>query len=163
MPELPSASGGAQTSALNPVMNEIGTLLDVPAGEGASPSASLSPPIPMQYVGPGSQEFQQMEAEWYQRYTDHAEKVEAKHYLRFQKCQSECLQRCEKKNRELQEKSAEIASLIVESSPQVFLLYLTGIQVTLLYEKTERMKLERRFNLRGAFGNNHKVYLFSCY
>lgn len=159
MPELPSASGGAQTSVLNPVMNEIGTLLDVPAGEGAS----ASPPIPMQYVGPGSQEFQQMEAKWYQRYTDHAEKVEAKHYLRLQKCQSECLQRCEKKNRELQEKSGEIAGLIVESSPQVFLLYLTGIQVTLLYEKTERMKLEHRFNLRGAFGNYHKVHILSCY
>jgi len=102
-----------------------------------------------------------MEAKWHRRYMDHAEKCEDKHYLRLQKCQSECLQRCEKKNREIQEKSAEIAGLIVESSPQVFLLYLTGIQVTLLWEKAERMKSEHKFNLRGAFGNNHKVYLFS--
>ncbi|KAG0637892.1 hypothetical protein HOY80DRAFT_1049832 [Tuber brumale] len=102
--EQPSASGGAQTSALYPVRNEIGTLFSIPA-----------------------------EARLYQWYQDLAERRE-----------EEC------KNREIQEKSAEIASLIVESSLQVFQLYLTGMQVAVLHEKTERMKLEHKFNLCGA-------------
>jgi len=100
-----------------------------------------------------------MEAKWFKRYQDVAERSQEQRFLRSQQCESQWYERCEKKNRKLEKKSAEIASLIVESSPQVFLLYLTGIQVQLLHEKSERLKLECKFNVCGALGNNHKVHL----
>jgi len=100
-----------------------------------------------------------MEAKWFKRCEDLAERSEEERFLQFQQCESQWYERYDKKNRQLAEKSAEIASLIVESSPQVFLLYLTGMQVGILNEKSERLKLERKWNICGALGNNHKVQL----
>jgi len=160
MPEQPSASGSAQPLVLlNPATNEISTYSCVPASEGASPS----PPIPMQHVGQASQELLQMEARWRQHYEDRAEKYEAKCFRRSQECESRWYERWESKNQEIQELSAEVASLIVEFSPQVFLLYLTGMQATVLYEKTARLELEHKFNLSGALGNNPISHQFSCH
>ncbi|KAG0138572.1 hypothetical protein HOY82DRAFT_534687 [Tuber indicum] len=144
--EQPRDSGNSQTSAQYPVMNGIGTLSSIPAGECASPSL----PIPMQHVDPASQQLQQIEARWYQWYRDKYDRHVEESFLRYQECDSVWYQRCESKNREILEKSVEIASLIVESSLQVYQLCLTGMQMELLHEKTERLKLEHKFNLCGA-------------
>ncbi|KAG0635946.1 hypothetical protein HOY80DRAFT_979736 [Tuber brumale] len=102
-----------QTLALNSDPHEIAAVRELFAG-GVS-----SQPSPMQDLLMQGQTFQEQEAKWYQHY----EKLEAKFY-----------QRCEMKNQELCEKSAEISRITIMA----------------LYEKTEKIKLEGNFNLHGA-------------
>ena len=72
---------------------------------------------------------------WFQRYEDLGKELEAKFHLWFQQSEAvwfqrflEWYERREKQNKELEEKSAEIARLTVRSSsPMLLLLCLTGI------------------------------------
>ncbi|CUS15413.1 unnamed protein product [Tuber aestivum] len=139
MSEQPQASDDVQATALNPILNPIGTHWDAPGGAGGSPSW----PIPMPHVGPESQQLQEMDARWSLRFKHLTQWSEAESFLRCQECESRWFQRWDGKKREIQENAAEMAGLIA----------------TLLHEKAERMKLEHKFNLYGALGNSHKLHL----
>ncbi|CUS15411.1 unnamed protein product [Tuber aestivum] len=130
MCEQPSASDGTRATAQNPVLGRIPTLVGSPLSGVASPIPSTFRPN----VGLVSPHLQQMEAVWYQRYTDQVDKFQAQRFLRFKEVESEWFQRYQSTAREASDQSVKIANLIV----------------TILHEKAESMRLENKFNLRGA-------------
>ena len=118
----------AQASALDRAPHEIDAIPNFTA------SAASSLPHPIKDVPSVQQLLQQQEAKWFQRYRDQARKHQDDYWsqlLEYQKnfyqCSKEWHERCEKKNKEILERSVEISSLIVETSPPIFLLFLTDI------------------------------------
>jgi len=119
----------AQTSPPDHTLPGIATIADL------GPSGNSSRPTPMKDFLSAHQTLQRMEAMWFQRYEDLGKELEAKFHLWFQQSEAvwfqrflEWYERREKQNKELEEKSAEIARLTVRSSsPMLLLLCLTGI------------------------------------
>lgn len=118
-----------ETSALNQTPHTIDAIPNLTA-RGAS-----SLPYPIKDLPPSvKQLLQEGEAKWHQRFEDQARKYQDNLRFLSLECQKklnqysdEGFERCEKKNQELMEQSVEIASLIVESTPPIFLLFLTDI------------------------------------
>ena len=97
-------------------------------------SAVSSLPHPIKDVPSVQQLLQQQEAWWFQRYQDQAMKYQNEYWFqlleyqkKYHRCSIERYEQCEKKNQEIMEQSVEIASLIVESTPPIFPLFLTDI------------------------------------
>lgn len=118
----------AQTSALNQTPHAIDAIPDLAARD----ASSL--PYPMQDCSLPQQLLQEQEAKWDQSFQDQAREHQQALYLKsleykevLSQCSDEGLERYEKKNQEILEQSVEIASLIVESTPPIFLILLTDI------------------------------------
>ena len=110
VPEDPSVPHDLQNPALDPNSHEIAGPPGFPAG------GDLCQPCSMQHLLLS----QQQGAMWLQRYHNNLTELQTDFYLRLRKREDEWYERYDKKNVEIIEKSVEIATLIVGSSPQFF-------------------------------------------
>ena len=108
VPKDLSVPHGSQNPALDPKSHKITGPHDLPAG------GDSYQPYPMQDL------LLSQGAMWLQRYHNNLTELQAGFYLRLRKRESEWYERYDKKNIEIIEKSVEIATLIVGSSPQFF-------------------------------------------
>ncbi|PUU82595.1 hypothetical protein B9Z19DRAFT_370696 [Tuber borchii] len=124
----PQSPYDIQTSALNHPQHKKKAIPKLTA-RGAS-----SLPYPIKDRPSPQQLLEQQEAKWHQIFQDYANESMDKYCLRSLESQAELYrrsdewyERCEKKNQRIIEQSVEIVHLIVESSPPIFLVYLTDI------------------------------------
>ena len=124
IPKHPQSSYDAQTSALNETPHEKNAIPNLTARD----ASSL--PYPIKDLSSLPQLLEQLEAKWHQRFQE----IQGQFLLQILECQAELyrcsnewLARFDKKDQEIREKSDENAALIVESSPPIYLLFLTDI------------------------------------
>ena len=91
-------------------------------------------PYPIQDLPSPQQLLEQQQAKWHQLFQEYAKEFVDKYCLQSLEHQAELYRRsdewyekCEKKDEEILELSVEIGHLIVESSPPIFLVFLTDI------------------------------------
>ncbi|PUU75162.1 hypothetical protein B9Z19DRAFT_1131842 [Tuber borchii] len=98
-------------------------------------------PYPIKNAPSPQQLLEQQEAKWYQRLKDYASERRAKDRLQFLGYQAELHQRSAEWHEKSYKKDREILELSVQIEHLIF---------TVLYGKTENMRLKENFNAKGA-------------
>lgn len=114
LPQYPRIQEDAQALGLGQNSHEISGISDRTAQGDSSQTYPMNDLLSLQQL------LHQQDSKWFQRYQDQGKELQAKIFLRSQECQAEWYERCEKKDKIIQEKTVEIANLIVGSSVLVF-------------------------------------------
>ncbi|PUU82598.1 hypothetical protein B9Z19DRAFT_370729 [Tuber borchii] len=160
----PQSPYDIQTSALNHPQREKKAITKLTA-RGAS-----SLPYPIKDRPSPQQLLEQQEAKWHQIFQDCTKEFMERYRLRSLESQAELYRRSdewyerwEKSYQRIIEQSVEIEHLIVESSPPIFLVFLTdsyigrgSIRKNRKYEIEGKFQCQRRLGIHGALRKTHQ-------